>query len=276
VRLADGSDDPALRIAVRSAGAYAHMCAGDLDSLERTADELIELTGGDPMLGAGIVVDCPIAWGFMARSIALRERDRLEEAEELLDKALRLAQEHEDPETASWARGSKSLLIADRGDTAAALALARRNCELTEQLGDVFSRTTASTSLTYVQLAAGESDAALETIEQADRRYREAMGSGGETEAWRATLRARALLGVRREEEALEEAQWAGDTANRREMGWQIPTSLHALAQARAATGRSEVEKTLDEAAAAATRFGQQMTLNQIEADRDVLIAAAR
>jgi class 3 adenylate cyclase/tetratricopeptide (TPR) repeat protein len=276
VRLADGTGDPALRIAVRSAGAYAHMCAGDLDALERTVDELLALTGGDPNLGAGIVVDCPMAWALMAKSVAARERDRLDEAEELLDEALQLTGEHDDPETASWIRGSKSLLVADRGEHDAALAMARRNCELTEQLGDVFSRTTASTALAYVQLAAGDSDTALETIEHADRRYREAMGSGGETEAWRATLRARALLGAGRTDEAFAQAKWATDTARRREMGWQIPTALHALAQARAAAGESGVEQALDEAAEAATSLGHAMTLNRIEADRDALTAAAR
>jgi len=276
VRLADGTNDPALRIAVRSAGAYAHMCAGDLDSLERTVGELLTLTGGDTTLGAGVVVDCPTAWALMAKAVALRERDRPDEAEKLLDEALRIAGEHDDPETASWARGSKSLLVADRGEREAALALARRNCELTEQLGDVFSRTTASTSLAYVQLAAGEAEAALETIEQADRRYREAMGSGGETEAWRSTLRARALLGVGRLDEALEEVEWATDTAQRREMGWQIPSALHTLAQIRASAGAPGIEQALDEAAEAARRFGQAMTLSQVEADREALIAVAR
>jgi class 3 adenylate cyclase/tetratricopeptide (TPR) repeat protein len=276
VRLADGTGDTALRIAVRSAGAYAHMCAGDLDMLERTVDELLELTGGDPSLGAGIVVDCPMAWALMAKAVAARERDRPDEAEELLDEALRLAGEHDDPETAGWARGSMSLLVADRGELDTALALARRNCELTEQLGDVFSRTTASTSLAYVQLAAGEHEASLESIERADRHYREAMGSGGETEAWRATLRARALLGAGRADEALAQAEWAADTAQRREMGWQIPTALHALAQARAAAGASGVEDALDEAAEAAASLGHLMTLNRVKADRGVLIAAGR
>jgi tetratricopeptide (TPR) repeat protein len=251
------------------------MCAGDLDTLERTVEELLELTGGDPELGAGIVVDCPMAWALMAKAVAARERDRPDEAEELLDEALRLAGEHDDPETASWARGSKSLLVADRGEHEAALALARRNCELTEQLGDVFSRTTALTSLSYVQVVAGEHEEALATIERADRLYREAMGSGGETEAWRSTLRARALLGLERSDEALEEIEWAADTARRRGMGWQIPTALHTLAQARAAAGAPGVEEALDEGAAAASLRGHAMTLGRIEADREPLVAAA-
>ena len=77
--------------------------------------------------------------------------------------------------------------------------MARHNCELTEQLGDVFSRSLALNTLAYVQLAAGENAEALETIELSDRLYREAMGAGGETEGWRSTLRARALLGLGRD-----------------------------------------------------------------------------
>ncbi len=276
IQLADETGDPALRIAVRGPGAYAHMCAGDLDALEATADEMLELTAGDPLLGAGIVIDCPIAWGLMAKSVALRERDRPQEAEELLEEALRLAGEQDDPETESWARGSRSLLLADRGETEAALALARRNCELTERLGDVFSHSTALTSMAYVQLAAGENEGALETVEMSDRLYREAMGSGGETEAWRSTLRARALLGVGHTEAALEEAEWAASTASRRAMGWQIPTAFHTLAQARAATGAPGVEEALEQATEAAVSRGHLMTLRRIEADRADLLAAAR
>jgi class 3 adenylate cyclase len=276
MRLADETGDAALRIAVRSAGAYAYMCAGDLDALERTADAMLELIDGDPALGGGIVVDCPIAWALMAKSVALREGDHPEQAEGLLDEALRLAAEQDDPETESWARGSKALLMADRGEIEAALALSRRNCEVTEQLGDVFSRSTALTSMAYVQLAAGESEGALETIERADRIYREAMGSGGETEAWRSTLRARALLGLGRTADALEEAEWAASTAGRRKMGWQIPSSLHALAQARAAAGAAGVEEALNEAAEAAESRGHLMTLRKIAADRSSLLAAAR
>jgi len=276
IRLADETGDVSLRIAVRSGSAYAYMCAGDLDNLEGTADELLDLTGGDPTLGAGIVVDCPAAWGRMAKAVALRERDRPQEAEALLDEALRLTGEHDDPETESWVRGSKSLLLADRGDFEAAMALARRNRELVEQLGDVFSLSTALTSMGYVQIAVGKFEEALETVRLADRLYREAMGSGGETEAWRSTLRARALLGLGRNAEALDEIEWAASTADRRGMGWQIPSALHTLAQARAATGGAGVEEALERAAAAAEARGHLMTQRRIEADHDSLLTSVR
>ena len=61
-RLADESGDLHLRVAVRAAGAYAYLCAGDFDGFERTPDEVLELTGDDPGVGAGIVIGSPVAW----------------------------------------------------------------------------------------------------------------------------------------------------------------------------------------------------------------------
>ena len=274
VGLADESGEAGLRAACRGAAAYVHMCAGDLDRLEATIDGMLEIVDGDPDLGAGIVIGSPIAWGLMAKSVALRERGRPEEAERLLDEALREAAERGDPETESWTLSSKATVLAESGEIEAALALALRNRELTERLGDVFSRSMALSSLAYVRLEAGEFAAALEEIELADRGYREAMGSGGETEGWRATLRARALLGLERPEEALAQAEWAAHTARRRGMHWQLPAALLVLAQARGAAGEPGVSEALDEATAVAASHGHEMAVQRIEADRAALTAA--
>jgi adenylate cyclase len=272
-QLADESGNLDLRVAIRGAGCYAQMCAGDLDLVEEAAEKILELGGGDATIGAGIVIGCPPAWALMARSIALKERDRLEEAERVADESLRLAAEFGDPETESWSRGNKSTLLAERGELEAALALAQRNCELTDQLGDVFSRTLALTSLCYVQIAIGEYTEAVETVELSDRTYREAMNAGGEGEAWRGTLRARALLGAGRDTEALEQAEDAVSISREREMHWQLPGALLTLAQARAATGAGGVEESLKEATALCERLGHRMTLRKIEADRAALTA---
>jgi adenylate cyclase len=274
VELADRSGDPNLRVAIRGATAYAHMCAGDLDSLEATADEMLELIGEDPDVGAGIVIGSPRAWGLMAKSVSLRERGRPGEAEALLDEALRICAEREDPETESWTLGSKTAVLADRGEIEAALALGMRNCELTERLGDVFSHSTALTALAYVHLEAGEFGAALEAVERADRGYREAMATGGESEGWRATLRARALLGLERKLEALTQAEWAADTARRRGFHWQLPPALLTLAQARAATGTPGAGEALDEGTEIASGHGHVMALEKIETERAALSAA--
>jgi adenylate cyclase len=273
-QLADDSGDLDLRVAIRGAGCYAQMCAGDLDLVEHAAEEILELGGGDASVGAGIVIGCPPAWALMAKSIALKERDEIEEAERMADESLRMAAEFGDPETESWSRGNKSTLMAERGDLESALALARRNCELTDQLGDVFSRTLALTSLGYAQIAIGDYAEALDTIELSDRTYRQAMNAGGEGEAWRGTLRARALLGAGRAEEALEQAEAAASTSREREMHWQLPGALHVLAQARAATGSTGVEEALEEATTLCERLDHRMTLRKIDADRSALTPA--
>jgi adenylate cyclase len=276
IELADESGDPGVRAGVRGAAAYAHMCAGDLDRLEETIEEMLEIVGDDLEMGAGIMISCPRAWGLMAKSIARRERGEREQADVLLDEAIRLSTERGDPETESWSLGSKAGVLADRGEIEAGLALALRNRELTERLGDVFSRSMALSSLSYVHLEAGEHAAALEAVELADSAYRDSLGTGSETEGWRATLRARALSGLGRTEEATSEAERAVETARRRGMAWQLPLALLVLAQVEAAGGGDGVAEALDEAAATAEAHGHATALGRIEAERPALLAYGR
>jgi tetratricopeptide (TPR) repeat protein len=257
--LAERSGEPALQVAVRAAAAYAYMCSGDLDRVEATAAEMLELIGDDPDLGAGLVIASPRAWALTVSALAQRERGDGVAAERLLDEALAETAAREDLETESWALGSKAEVLADRGEIEAALAIALRNRELTDRLGDVFSQTLALTLLSYVRIEAGEFAAALADVERADRIYREAMGSGGETEAWRGTLRAKALLGCGRVEDSLAAAETAVATARRRGMNWQMPPALYILAAARAAAGLEGVESALDEAAEIARKRGHAM-----------------
>ncbi len=274
VALADESGAPDLRVAIRGAAAYAHMCAGDLERVEVTADQMLELIGDDDKLGAGVVVGCPRAWALMAKAVAQRERGIPGKATVLIDEALRISTGVGDLETESWSLGTKAMMLADNGEIEAGLALGLRNCELTERLGDVFSHSIALTSLAVVQLDAGEYGAALEAIDRAEGKYREAMGTGGETEGWRGTLRARALLGLGREAEALSQAEWATETVRRRGMHWQLPPGLLTLAAARAATGTPGVEEALEEAIEVASTHGHEMALERIREERAALSAA--
>jgi adenylate cyclase len=275
-RLADESGDLHLRIAIRAAGSYAFLCVADFDGFERILDEVIELCGNDRRAGAGIVIGNPLAWATMAKGLARRERGRLDEAEDLFDAALQIATEEGDPEIESWTRSNQSLMLAMRGDTEAAMALARRNCELTERLGDVFSRSLALSNLGATQLLAGEQQAALESLEESERVYRAAIDGGDEMECWRAALRAEALIGVGRVEEALTLAEWAAGVARERGMLWSLPLALQALAIARDASGREGAREALDEGAAVAERTGAMISLEGIEATRELIGAGAR
>ena len=58
-------------------------------SAERAADEVLELTDGDPGIGAWIIVGCPMAWAYGIKAIACRERGEFEECERLLGESLR-------------------------------------------------------------------------------------------------------------------------------------------------------------------------------------------
>ncbi|HWO48022.1 MAG TPA: adenylate/guanylate cyclase domain-containing protein, partial [Solirubrobacterales bacterium] len=212
IELADRSGDRHLRVAVRGAGAYAYLCVADFDGFERLLDEMLEIVGDDGSVGANIVLGSPIAWGLMGKGMVRREKLEFEEAEELFERALEAALEADDPETASWIRSNQASLVIRR-DPEAALAIARRNCELTERLGDVFSRSLALSNLAWAQLIAEENEAALEAIEESERLYREAMDNGGEMEGWRGQLRARALILVGRTDEGLELAEEAARIA---------------------------------------------------------------
>jgi class 3 adenylate cyclase/tetratricopeptide (TPR) repeat protein len=274
-RLADESGDHHLRVAIRAAGAYAFLCAADFELLDEIADEVLELAGDDHGAGAGIIIGCPVAWALTAKAIACRERGEFEECERLLDRGLRIAEEQGDLETASWNRSTKALLLAMQGETDAGVAVGRRNCELTERLGDVFSRSLALGNLGAAQLRAEDYSGALDSFEEAERLYREAMDSGGEQEAWRGAVRAEALTGVGRAEEAVELATWAAETARERDLLWSLPLALLALGRARAAAGAPGAREALDEAGAVAERTGARTMLDAIEAERDILTTTA-
>jgi adenylate cyclase len=257
VRLADESGDLHLRIAIRAGSSYAYLCTAEFDGFERVLEEIIELCGDDRRAGAGIVIGNPLAWAVMAKGLVWRERGRLEEAEELFNEALRIADEEGDPEIASWTRSNQALMLAQRGEPEAGVALARRNCELTERLGDIFSRSLALSNLGGTLLAAGDPEAALEALEEAELIYRTAIDGGDEMECWRAGLRAEALTGVGRVEEAIELAEWASDVA-------------------RHAAGRDGAREALDEAAEVAERTGAMVSVEAIETAREAIGAGAR
>jgi tetratricopeptide (TPR) repeat protein len=192
-----------------------------------------------------------------------REKLEFEEAEALFERALEAALEDEDAETASWIRSNQASLVIRR-DPEAALAIARRNCELTDRLGDVFSRSLALSNLAWAQMIAEESEAALESIEESERIYREAMDTGGEMEGWRGQLRARALVLVGREEEALELAEQAARIARERGMLWSYPVAMLTLARARAAAGAEGVNEAFEEAERVARETGATTLLMDI------------
>jgi class 3 adenylate cyclase/tetratricopeptide (TPR) repeat protein len=273
-RLADQAGDPHLQVAIRAAGAYAYLIAADFAGFDRALDELIEIADGDLSIGAGIILNTPLAWAEMGKGMVRREQDDLDGAEPYFERALEIAAAADDPETASWVRSNQAGLMAMRGDVEGGLAVARRNCELTERIGDVFSRSLSLANLAWTQLAAEEYQEALDSIEEADQIYREAMKIGGEMEGWRSQLRANALIGVGRTEEAIAEAEWAVRVSRERGLRWSLPIALLALGRARHAAGQDGVDAALEEALDVARRTNALTCVVEIEAEREMLASA--
>ena len=269
IALADESGDDALRVAIRTAGAYSYMAAGDFPHCEQLVDKALEIAGDDHSTGNGIVIGCPYAWAIMAKAVIRRDHGEFEAGEKLSEEALRIAAEQNDPETASWTRGNLAVLLSMRGDLDSALGLAQRNYELTERLGDVFSRHWALFNLGFVRLERGDAEGALDSLERADRLYREAMGDGGEAEAWREALIAEALVGVGRVPEGLARAEHAVAIVRDRGLLWGLPRALRALAEARIAAGEPGGGELLDDAEKAARDNGRVIELKGIERVRN-------
>ena len=94
-------------------------------------------------------------------------------------------------------------------------------------------------------------------------------------EGWRAQLRAQALLGVGRAEEAIAEAEWAVRVSRERGLLWALPLALLALGRARHAAGQDGAVEALDEAVEVAEADQRRHLLLEIEAEREALASAA-
>jgi class 3 adenylate cyclase/tetratricopeptide (TPR) repeat protein len=275
VALADRSGDDALRVAVRTAGSYSYLCAGEWREVDRLLDEALEIAGDDQKAGAGIIIGCPVAWALMAKAVLRRDRGEFDEAIELSQRAIRIAAEHGDPETEGWTRGNQVVIHAYRGEIDEALALAQRNYELTERLGDVFSRTWALVYLGLARVYSEDFEGGLDALERGERLYRDAMGKGGEAEAWRAAIRAEALLGLGRTAEALATAERALSIARERGMRWSLPRAARILGRARAAAHKPGVDEAFEEGATVAREVGLTVELEGIEEDRRAVAASS-
>jgi tetratricopeptide (TPR) repeat protein len=154
--------------------------------------------------------------------------------------------------------------------------MARRNCELTERIGDVFSRSLARAHLAWAQIAVEEHEEALASIEEADRVYCEAMTFGGEMEGWRLQIKAQALTGLGRTDEAIEIAERSVSISRERGLLWSLPIALLNLGRALNAAGRHrEAAAVLDEAARVARQTNALTCLGDIEAEREAVGSGA-
>jgi DhnA family fructose-bisphosphate aldolase class Ia len=94
-------------------------------------------------------------------------------------------------------------------------------------------------------------------------------------EGWRGQLRARALVLVGREDEALEVAEEAARIAHERGMLWSYPVAMLTLARTRAAAGVEGATEAFEEAARVARETGAETLLMDIAEERAQLGSGA-
>ncbi|HEX6652032.1 MAG TPA: adenylate/guanylate cyclase domain-containing protein [Thermoleophilaceae bacterium] len=166
IALAEESGDPELYVAV-GLGAYSLYCIGEYREALAIYDRAIELADGDPTVAAGISVGCPYAFCFDLKGLVLTDMGELDEARRMLDQARKIAGEQGDSETVAWSHMKSCWLGYFLGDSEAALGHAQQALEISERIGEPFSRAWSWTFLGLAKWMRGEWQAAVEAYERA-------------------------------------------------------------------------------------------------------------
>jgi class 3 adenylate cyclase/tetratricopeptide (TPR) repeat protein len=193
--LAEESGDPALYMVIAPT-AYVFSLIGEYREGASLLDRAIELAGGDPTVGAGIVVACPYGYCHSAKGgFMLTALGELAEARRLIEHGRQLAREYGDTESLGWIHLHSTVLAYAVGDPQAALDHAREALEIAERIGDAFSRVTAWLVLGWAETLRGEWQLAIDALE----RSREIAGQRGtavEMDGWRLALLGESYLGL--------------------------------------------------------------------------------
>lgn len=193
-----------------------------------------------------------------------------------LDRALRVASEQSDLETAGWTHQTYVLLARITGQTETVLAHATQAYEIAERIGSALSRVWALYFLGYARLMLGETGEAIAAIQRSIELARDAR-TGLDSESWRLGGLSEALLSAGDHSRALEAAKEAVTLALRRGNAGFLPACYRILAEALLASDSAgnvkPAEEALEKATAAAAASGAHAELPLIERTREKLIA---
>jgi adenylate cyclase len=165
-RLADRTDDAAMRAGVRVGLWVALFLNGRLAESIAAADEGLAIIAGDIELGTDLfgysahaMLTLLPGWAFMLMA-------RLPEAGERLAVALRLARELGPPESVCWSQFGHVLLAQATGEAQRALGAAQAMLEAAESTGTPHALAHAAWGLAIAQTLAGEWETAIEACER--------------------------------------------------------------------------------------------------------------
>jgi class 3 adenylate cyclase/tetratricopeptide (TPR) repeat protein len=257
--LAEDAGDSALYVAMANLACHPLTMIGEFGESAAVADRGIELAGGDPGVGAGLNVACPLAFCYAYKGVDLCLLGQLEEGGREIARGREIADEQGDAEVACWTHEFSSFHSFLLGDPGGALGHARRAVEIAERIGDSFSRSWAWYWLGQGELMRDNWQAALEALERSREICRE-QRTGLEAEPPRLAFLAEVHLGLGDGEQARRSA--AEGVAIARSQGSVIGEFTACLSQGKVLLGvdgpdaRTQIEAALDRALELARETG--------------------
>src|SRR3954452_3266197 len=199
----------------------------------------------DYELGRAIIGFSPPIWCTFFLSQMLSVNGRIGEARPVLDRALRLAREHDDIESLAWSHNQYALLEYHSGDVRDGLTHARAGMEISERTHSAFSRATAYCLLGFAHIVRDQFVDALE-VENEALRIIKSTRTGMQYEAFALAIIAEAHLGLGDAEPARAAAGRGAETAARYGMrGHEAHCRLmlgRSLSRSRPSDARAELE----------------------------------
>ena len=194
IALAEEAEDPGLYLTV-ALSAYALFVTGESEEGVGILERAIELADGDPSVGAGVAVGCPLAYCYAFKGGMLASMGRIGEARELIERGAKLAREQDDIETLGWSHMWRVWLGYFAGESDGMLAHAQQALEIAERIGDSFSRTWSWYWLGFAQKERGEFEQAVESLERS-RAISKERRTAVEAEPYRLTVLGETYAGL--------------------------------------------------------------------------------
>jgi class 3 adenylate cyclase/tetratricopeptide (TPR) repeat protein len=249
VALAEQSGDPSLFM-ITAGSSYVSYLLGESSEGLAWCDRAIELADGDATIGAALV-PCPLAQNLLQKGGFLTDMGRLDEARELIDRGLRMAAEQDATETVGWGHLWSVGQAYRSGDPERAMVHAQESIEISERIGDAFSRTWAWSWMGCASAMGEHWDQAIDAIERAQA-ISEEHRTAADSESWSLVWLAEAYHGLGESERAISVARESVALARGREQPAPEITASVVLARillaAQGLGGRDEIEAALTRA----------------------------
>jgi len=207
---------------------YAYWLSGEHARNMVVIDRAIELANGDPSLGAGMPLGCPLAWCIGWKGNLTVELGDLDEGRHLIEQGRKLASDQDDIEVVGWTHMWAADWAFAAGETESALAHARQGVEIAERMGGSFSRAHAVAWLGIAERMRGEWQHSIDSIERAMAIARDGR-TAMESQPWRLAMLAESYLGLGdtlHARELVEEAAALADARGQKQAGPHIQLAL--------------------------------------------------